>query len=128
VNSTDALIPRNNPTSIGNVTRFITVANPPAAPEAAPDIVEATASAESTGVPSGLSEPALQGAPNGTGVPHFLVDRRKHVEGNSGQTKSLFDHLMEQNHRSHRKVLTAIDKVLVDLRLDDELLDSLLIR
>lgn len=36
VNITDQLIARNNPTSISNVTRFVTIGNPPAAPEAVP--------------------------------------------------------------------------------------------
>ena len=36
VNSTDALASRNNPTNLGNVVRFITVASPPASPEAGP--------------------------------------------------------------------------------------------
>jgi subtilisin-like proprotein convertase family protein len=38
VNTTDQLLARNNPTSVGNVVRFISIANPPAAPEAAPAV------------------------------------------------------------------------------------------
>lgn len=33
MNTTDQLIARNNPTNIGNVVRFLTLGNPPAAPE-----------------------------------------------------------------------------------------------
>src|SRR5690606_16490990 len=36
VNVTDSLASRNNPTNAGNVVRYISVANPPTAPEASP--------------------------------------------------------------------------------------------
>lgn len=39
VNTTDSLIARNHPTNAGNVVRYLSIANPPAAPQAAPAVV-----------------------------------------------------------------------------------------
>lgn len=53
VNTTDSLAARNNTTSISNVTRFITVASPPAAPE-----VSATAAVDAGLVAAALTRPS----------------------------------------------------------------------
>jgi hypothetical protein len=45
VNTTDALLSRNFPTSAGNVVRFLNLSNPPAAPEAGPLVAVETSAA-----------------------------------------------------------------------------------
>jgi len=118
VNTTDALAARNNPTSTGNVTKFLSIANPPTAPEASP--------ASDGGVASALSVPSAGGALASAGVPRWLVNRLQNVDLNSGPIARYFEHLAEQNTPGTRKILVAADKVADNLGLDHELLDSLL--
>jgi hypothetical protein len=49
VNTTDQLLARNHPTSAGNVLRYLSIGNPPAAPEAAPATVMGPSSENSPG-------------------------------------------------------------------------------
>lgn len=70
VDTTDALLARNNPTTIGTALNFISVSNPPAAPEIA---TAAATVGDEAAVVSGLSAPTigvLASAP-----PRWLVDR-----------------------------------------------------
>jgi hypothetical protein len=118
VNVTDALAARNNPTNAGNVVRFISVANPPAAPEAA------TASDDGS-LTSGLAAPATREALATAGVPRWLLNRSQSASVNSGLIARYFDHLARQESPAARKVSTAIDRVVDHLDLEDDLLDML---
>jgi hypothetical protein len=119
VNTTDALAARNNPTSTGNVVRYLSVANPPTAPEASP-------ASDDGVVASALSAPSAGGALASAGIPRWLVNRLHNVDLNSGPIARFFEHLAEQNTPGTRKILVAADNVADNLGLDHELLDSLL--
>ncbi len=119
VNTTDALAARNNPTNTGNVVRYISVANPPAAPEASP-------AADDGGVASALSTASAGGALSSAGVPRWLVNRLQNVDLNSGPIARFFEHLADQNTPGTRKILVAADKVADELGLEHDLLESLL--
>jgi len=59
VNTTDQLLARNHPTSAGNVLRFLSIGNPPAAPEAAPATVTDATSETSQGQRAAAELPRL---------------------------------------------------------------------
>jgi len=68
VNLTDILRARNNPTSINNVTRFISLSNPPTAPET-------SVATDNGGVASALSAPTSAGSATSPGAPSWLAAR-----------------------------------------------------
>jgi hypothetical protein len=121
VNVTDALASRNNPTNAGNVLRFISIGNPPAAPEASP-------SSDDGAVASALSSPSAGGALASAGVPRWLVNRLQKLDLNSGPIARYFEHLAQHNTPAAQKILLAADKVADRLGLDDSLLGMLVER
>jgi len=119
VNTTDALTARNNPTNIGNVTRFISVANPPTAPEA-------SAASDDGAVASALAAPASAGALSSPGIARWLVNRLDSIELSSGPILGFLQHASSERASAARKLPQSATAASGGIVGDDDLLDRLL--
>jgi hypothetical protein len=90
VNTTDALLARNYPTTIGTALNFISVSNPPAAPEAA---LAVEAGGSDAAIASGLSTPT--GNPLAMAPPCWLALRLAAAQAQSLFSGEAVSHLLE---------------------------------
>jgi len=118
VNTTDALVARNHPTSIGNVTRMISVANPPTAPEAAALSVDG-------GIASALAVQSVTVDTSVAVVSGRLPNRSEEIESRHSLAVNQ-PHHQGANASKVLKLLSAVDKAIERMGLEDEALDDLL--
>jgi hypothetical protein len=89
VNATDVLLARNHPTSIGNVARFLSLAPPPAAPQAGP-------AADDGAVASALGMPASAGSSTDSADAPRRAERSPNLDQQAGPVARYLEHQAKQ--------------------------------
>lgn len=115
---TDALASRNNPTNTGNVVRFISVANPPASPEASP-------ASDDGGIASALSARTDIAAIETAGPRRRLLDLWTSHDSSSVPALGQRELSDLPGAAAAKRLLSAIDQLIDELDLNEELLDVL---
>jgi hypothetical protein len=119
VNTTDALASRNNPTSIPNVVRFLSLGNPPSAPEAQPAAPgDESATWAAVARPWGLGEVAST-----IGRVVLLLDERQPARRFDPPDRTA--ELLEERQNSNlRRAASAIDRILAQWSIEEASLGS----
>ena len=61
-------------------------------------------------------------------IPAWILNRLQHVDLNSGPVAKYLEHLADEGTARSKAILVVADRVADALKLDDTLLDSLLVR
>lgn len=117
VNTSDQLLARNNPTSTGNVTRFLSIANPPAAPETSLAIDGTVL------VGVALSQPREPAVPAPSA---WIATRLTKLESANTTLTMLLSALTHESESGALRATASGNPLADPLDLDDELLDDLL--
>lgn len=116
VNTSDQLLARNNSTSIGNVARFLSIANPPAAPEASPAVDSAVA----VGVVLSRPHEPIVPAP-----PTWIATRLAKLESATAPLARFLSALAHEREAGAQLDTDAGDSLSRLLDLNEDVLDDL---
>ncbi len=129
VNSVDQGIARTNATNSATVLKYLNLADPPAAPEAAPLVAASSVDGQSatgdTGLASALAVPVLSGPERA--MPRWFDNRLGNIDVNWGRPTSTFQHPYDTNSPRSRALLQRFEAGEDGTALDDELLESLVL-